>query len=68
MQCLHTSDDISQRTPASPETAPWSSLVRAPSGAPIAGIPRSTGSATSTGFSMNATCRHVFALSCWVLS
>src|SRR6476661_3296214 len=82
VQCLQTSDDISQRTPAS-------SSVAAPG--PIPGIPRSVVSTTpvdptpsveptplvepvetttdlSTGCSMNATCRQVLAPSSWVLS
>src|SRR5215510_10550151 len=57
VQCLQTSDDISQRTPASSPL--W----------PIAGMPRSTVSTGSTddagstddvtGCSTNATCRQV---------
>ncbi len=52
MQCLHTSDDISQRMPA---TAPALSATPAPG--------PSAPSVTLTGrcCSMNATCRHVSA-------
>src|SRR3954468_17185352 len=73
VQCLQTSDDISQRTPLSPDSAPWSSPGgRVTPGGPEPGIPRSVvspcGALTSTGFSMNVTWRHVLAPSSWVLS
>src|SRR3954451_13983398 len=55
VQCLHTSDDINHcKLPSSRS-----------SGGPIPGSPRST---VVTGFSTNATCRQVSALSSVVLS
>src|SRR5690242_4044866 len=70
VQCLHTSEDISQRTPLSPDGAPWSSWPGKPGG-PIPGRPRSvvvTAEEAFADFSMNATCRQVSAPSAWLLS
>src|SRR6478672_1741029 len=66
VQCLHTSEDISQRK---------SVRVSAPLAAPgkvVEGMPRETFAvcwcSTGLGCSMNATCRHVDAPSAPVLS
>ena len=72
MQCLHTSDDISQRKSGLSSVAVDVRLA----GAPTDGMPRSTAGLRSPdacwpsglGCSMNATCRQVLALSEPVLS
>src|SRR6478609_8968406 len=56
VQCLHTSDAISQRISRSPSSAPWVTL----------GMPRSTGGGAVC--STNATCRQLDAPSPPVLS
>src|SRR6478609_6507499 len=66
VQCLHTSDSISQRTSVrSPDVAPSSSEADGPVGNPLSpdSCPESR-----RGCSMKATCRHVLAPSAPVLS
>src|SRR5215213_369827 len=77
VQCLQTSDDISQRTSTGP-SGDWVVASRSGcgmsfgstsvGGGPIWGIPRSVGGLRATFCSMNATCRQVSALSIPVLS
>src|SRR3954452_1078600 len=70
VQCLQTSEDISQRTPESPDSAPWSAeggAVSMAPGGPIPGRPRSV-VVGCNGFSTNATCRQVLAPSATGLS
>src|SRR3954452_13308192 len=56
VQCLQTSDDISQRTPSPPDSVAWSSPWGWGSGGPVAGMPRSvTVAPVDSGFSTNAT-------------
>src|SRR3954452_8633059 len=69
VQCLHTSEDISQRTPPSPDSVAWSSPCGGSSEGRLDGMPRSTAVVeVSVGFSTKATCRQVLAPSSWVLS
>src|SRR6476469_5472452 len=69
VQCLQTSDNISQVTALSPEAAASSSPEdRVTPGGRAPGMPRSTETLDSDDYSTNATCRQVLAPSSWVLS
>src|SRR6476646_316510 len=69
VQCLQTSDDISQRTPPSSDAAAWSSPCGSVTpGGPAPGMPRSTDTDVGDDFSTNETWRQVLAPSSWVLS